>query len=87
MIICFFGIAKSQKDLKRIERVEEFKQMLIDMSFRYNLKRLRDPNCTSLKNAYEWFCDKYTFEELLESDRPLTLEEWYTQEEINEIRS
>lgn len=37
--------------------------------------------------AWEWFCDKYTYEEMLHSRRLLTLEEWYTEEELKRIMS
>lgn len=37
--------------------------------------------------AYDWFMDKYTYEQMLYSFKPLKIESWYTEEEIKRITS
>lgn len=41
--------------------------------------------CTG-KDAYIWFSDKWTFDRMLYSFKPLKLEYWFTEEEIREIK-
>ena len=87
LIVCFINLAIIDKRQKRIEEVSKFLHMLGDMAHDYNVRHIEQLTLDKVGEVYEWFADKYTFQQLLYSSRPLTLEEWYTEEELKRIRS
>lgn len=73
------------RDLMRNDKVYEFKGMIIKMAHDYNMRHITERG--KVKNAHDWFTDKHSYEALLRSWKPLTLETWYTEEELTKIRS
>ena len=70
--------------LVRNSKVYKFTLKLIDLACAYNIRHLQD---LYDDNAYEWFCDKYSYEKLLFSFKPLSLKYWFTEDEILKINS
>lgn len=70
--------------LKRNEEVHCFLMKLISMAHDYNVRRINEKDL-NYKCAYNWFCSKYNYEELLYSVKPLKLRYWFTEEELQEI--
>lgn len=56
------------------------------MTYDFCMRHIFDEEDNSIE-AWDWFCDKYTYEEMLHSRKPLTLEAWYTEEELKRIMS
>lgn len=72
----------------RMSRVSEFRIQILDMQFHYCQRRIEEGTITNdieLDNAYKMFIDKYSYFRMVFSFKPLKLEYWYTQEEINEL--
>lgn len=84
--VCFCLMWISNRQIKRIQEVYEFRQMIIELCGLYDLRHIRDKDFNET-SPYEWFLDKWTYDDLLYSKKPLTLEEWYTEEEIKKIKS
>lgn len=78
IIYCFYI-------LDRNNRVYNFKIMLANMAYSYNMRRLDDGISLTSEDAFKWFCDKYSYDKLLLSFKPLKLECWYTEKELEEI--
>lgn len=94
IILCFIGLTLSLLGIRKAHQlgirnneVAKFRYYLIDLSTEYIIKHLRDPNLTELKNPYIWLLGKYSYDEMLYSKKPLTLEAWFTESEIKEIKS
>ena len=87
LIIYFINLVILDKRQKRVEEVSKFFHMLGDMAYDYNMRHIEQLTLDKIGEVYKWFADKYTFRQLLYSSRPLTLEEWYTKEELEKIRS
>lgn len=85
IIICYIGIYKCDKLLQRNNEVAKFRNMLIDMAHGYNMRHIKELKLEDVHKVWDWFVDKWTYDELLHSSKPLTLEEWYTPEEIERI--
>lgn len=81
VIICIYKISKYNKLLKRNNEVYNFKIQLIDLATTYSLRNPKKDD------AFTWFFNKYTYDEMLYSKKPLTLEAWYTENEIKLIKS
>lgn len=73
--------------LKRNNEVYAFRQQLLHLASAYSIRRIREGIFTREDDALTWFLNKYTYEEMLNSNKPLTLEEWYTEEEIKRVKS
>lgn len=93
MIVCgivlgysITGIIKTKKLMNRNYEVYDFRMYLLELASMYNARRIKDTKLDVIHNACMWFVEKYTYEEMLYSDKPLTLEAWYTEKEINEIK-
>ena len=78
LLICGFWF------LHRNNRTYIFYCYIIDLSYRYNIRRINENNL-EYKDAFKWFVDKYTYDNILFSFKPLKLEYWYTKEELEEI--
>lgn len=78
----------------RNNRVLKLSLEIIDLCAEYNYRIVKsDPSkygydlskLDPKDNAFEWF-DKYSYHQMIFSFKPLKLEAWYTQEEINKIK-
>lgn len=87
IIICFIGMYKCDKAIKRNHEVAMFKGMLGSMAHDYNMRHIKELALEDVHKVWDWFANKWTYEEMLYSSKPLTLEEWYTPEEIERINS
>lgn len=87
IIICLIGMYKCDKAIRRNREVARFKYMLGDMAHSYNMRHIKEIGIEDVHKVWSWFADKWTYDELLHSSRPLTLEEWYTKEEIERINA
>lgn len=94
MVLCIVGLVismvetrRNRRILLRNEDVLPFRTRLLNLTTVYNLKRIKKGVFLHEDNALTWFFGKYTYEEMLYSKKPLTLEEWYTKEEIDRINS
>lgn len=87
LIVSMHGAAKCGKLPKRNEEVGPFRLLLLNLASEYNLRRLKEGKFLKSDDAYGWFLEKYTYDEMLYSKKPLTLEEWYTPEELLKIKS
>ena len=74
MVYCTIQSAKSLKKLKRNSNV---------FSYRINLIY----RCSPDVNLLEKIVHKYTYEEMLQSSKPLEDSYWFTPEEIEEINN
>lgn len=79
-------IAAYYKNDGRNHKVYIFKNKIAELTYAFCMRHLFDSKERSI-DAWDWFCNKYTYEEMLYSNKPLTLEEWYTEEEIKRIKS
>lgn len=62
----------------RVDYVYSFRNKLLDMSADYNRKVSND-------DAFKWFLNKWTFDQMVFSFRPLKLKYWFTKEELDKI--
>lgn len=83
-ILCVVDFLTPARLIRRGDEVLAFRKRLINMAYEYNVRRILEGNLNH-NDAFDWFADKWTVEDMLHSRRPLTLEEWYTEEEIREI--
>lgn len=65
--------------------------MLLELTSNHSQRIIRNPkSLEELQNAldvYDWFFGKYTYDQMLYSLKPLTLEAWYTKEEIKRVKN
>lgn len=78
MAVCAALLAASAWLLRRAWRVSDFRCELTRLGWRY---AARNPGSM----FGDWFAGKHSFHRMLFSRRPLTLREWYSAEEIDEI--
>lgn len=69
--------------LIRNHAVYSFQAQLISMAYDYEVRHL----CTPHNDAFNWFSDKHSYCDMLFSFKPLKLESWFTEEELEEIKS
>ena len=84
VIACLFGLLRCFYTYRRCDAVADFSHKLVDMAYDYNGRRIVEGEL-DYKDAYNWFEEKWTFEQMLYSTKPLKLEAWFTEEEIKEI--
>ena len=53
------------------------------MSYNYDMRNIH----TDSDSAFDWFADKHSYLRLLFSFKPLTLECWFTKDELRKINS
>lgn len=87
LCISFTGLRNAKRMMKRNDAVADFRLELLNMSAMYNVRHIKDPGFSVLDDACNWFFGKYTYEGMLYSEKPLTLEEWFTEEEIHKIKN
>nr|DAJ81343.1 MAG TPA: Sporulation protein YhaL [Caudoviricetes sp.] len=85
LFICIVGIIFSTYMAVRNFQVRSFRYILINMACDYEMRRLKEPGERTEENAFNWFLNKYSYEDMLFSCKPLRLEKWYTEEELTEI--
>lgn len=69
----------------RNREVAKFRLKLLDLTSEYFSRHTKDPDIMGTNNPYYWFLDKYTYNDMFRSKKPLVLEEWYTEDEITKI--
>lgn len=84
LIACLFGLFGCSYMYRRCDAVADFSHKLIDMAYDYNVRRIVEGEL-NYSDAYDWFYEKWTFEQMLYSIQPLKLEAWFTEEELKEI--
>lgn len=57
------------------------------MSHDYALRNYKTEGPDEVNKVWDWFACKWTYDEMLKSSKPLTLEAWYTPEEIERINA
>lgn len=90
VIISIILIVILIRDIKRDHRrkkVVEFRNLLTKLECSYNYRRLAEEKYSEVNKTHEWFTDKWTFNEMLYSSKPLKLLSWYTNEELKRINS
>lgn len=86
ILILFFVISVYM--LFRNNQTYEFAIKLSEMAFAYNVRHIKDRiNNSDNDDAFVWFSGKYSYERLLFSIKPLKLEYWFTEEELNKINN
>lgn len=83
-IFATLGLIRNLQQIKRINAVSAFRKKLVDMSHEYNLRRLQE-HSIDYRSAFDWFYGKWSYKEMISSNRSLTLESWFSSEEIKEI--
>lgn len=86
--LCIVGLIITHYLKIRNERVSKFRMYLVDLSYRYDERRIREAekrDDLKFESAYDWFCHKYSYDNMFFSAKPLELESWYTEEEIIKI--
>ena len=83
LALLVFGWIASFYILIRNQLVFRFFTKLINMSHEYELRHLLEHH----NDAFEWFCDKHSYNRMLFSLKPLKLKYWFSDEEIKEINS
>lgn len=69
----------------RNNKVYAFSLYISDLAYLYNLRRIEEyPK--KYEDAHIWFADKWTYEQMLFSLKPLRLDNWFTEEELEEIK-
>lgn len=87
LIICSVGLVQNSKEIKRNYEVAEFRGKLHDMSYDYAIRNYKTDGLNEVNKVWDWFSNKWTYDEMLKSSKPLTLEAWYTPEEIKKINA
>lgn len=89
LVLCSVALAATTYLGFRNFKVRNFCTSLIEMSYMYEMRRLRDlkefGTERQTRSAFDWFASKYSYEQFLYSLKPLKLEYWYTEEELKEI--
>lgn len=89
LCLCILSLFLSMYMTRRNRRVRDFCLSLVAMAYNYEIRRLREyaesGEERKEKNAFDWFVNKYSYEDYLYSFKPLKLESWFTEEEIKEI--
>lgn len=70
--------------LYRNKKTYNFRMEISEMCYDYNDRRIKERDL-NFKSAYEWFYEKYSYEKMLYSFKPLKLEVWFTEKELEEI--
>lgn len=68
----------------RNDRLVVFRICILHLCTTYDILHAIEPG--SEEDAFKWFEEKYTYNQMLFSFKPLKLEAWYTPEEISKIQ-
>ena len=87
--ICIVMIVYFNLKIQRSGQVLKFRNQCADLSGEYDKRRLREGKAITFtdESAFVWFYGKYTFQDFMKGWKPLTLETWYTKEEIERVQS
>ncbi len=80
MLSCVCGILFCTRQLRRNEEVGRFRQEIIDLLSATAQKRIKAGR-SDWEELYSYL-NKYSYDAMLNSFKPLKLESWYTEEEI-----
>ena len=90
-ILSLIGVARSYYEMNKCDKLLDrnlevfaFKNYLVDLSVKCDIYRAKN-NLIPEVWAIDYYPEKYTYDTLLYSDKPLTLENWFTQKEIDEL--
>ncbi len=83
-LLCGIALLINQYFLYRLDKVGQFRMELIDMASATTKKAIWS-GIDDYEKVYELY-DKYSFYDMLYSFKPLTLEAWYTEEEIKILK-
>lgn len=83
LVICGCVLIYSVWQLFRNHKVSKFRGQIIELCYEYEMRLM--PNPFFEPSPYTWFYDKYSYEDMMNSTKPLILEKWYSQEEINKL--
>lgn len=86
LIIFIISFALSIYFFYRNDETYKFRTYINQMCYDYNIRHL-SPLSNLKEDAYKWFYDKYSYEDMLFSFNPLKLKYWYTKEEIDKINN
>nr|DAH58157.1 MAG TPA: hypothetical protein [Bacteriophage sp.] len=90
LLICLAEIVFSFYKLKRNEQVHEFRLLILELTSQNCKRRIRSASNISefshSLDAYDWFANKYSYNDMYNSFKPLTLEAWYTEDELKRIK-
>ncbi len=84
--IAFSALVWNQYIIFRNEKVGQFRSRLLNMADNATWMAIRSGESEDdIKRAYGLY-DKYSYNDMLYSFKPLTLEAWYTEEEIKILK-
>lgn len=87
IIICLIGMYRYGKNLDRGKKVSKFRYRIGDMAHDYYFRHIEEIGFDNAHDVYDWFYNKWSENDMLNSTKPLILEEWYTKEELEKINS
>ncbi len=69
----------------RDRKISEFRSMIAELCDEYDNRHLQHDDFFLFRSAQDWFLNKYSYEEMFFSIKPLKLKYWYTKEELDKI--
>lgn len=82
IIVCCVNAIESYKLSIRNKKVAVFRNLILSKIYNYLYKNNKTITLGDINTILKQYIDKWTYEEMLYSDKPLTLENWYTSEEL-----
>lgn len=90
-VLSLLGLFGTSYMLGRNSEVASFRRMLLEMTSQHSQRTIKHAkSIEELETAldvYQWFFEKYTYSQMVHSFKPLTLEAWYTEEEIKRVKN
>lgn len=81
-----YGIHECNRALRRNNEVYTFRTLLLELTSNYARRHILEGDSSAME-VYDWFFDKYSHDDMMKSKKPLILEEWFTKEELEKIKS
>lgn len=69
----------------RGKKICDFRAMIARLCLEYDIRHLHHEDIYQFMYSEQWFLNKYNYEQMLFSIKPLKLEYWYTKEELDKI--
>lgn len=69
----------------RDKKICDFRAMIAGLCLEYDIRHLQHEDIYQFMYSEHWFLNKYNYEQMLFSIKPLKLEYWYTKEELDKI--
>ncbi len=85
IILCLPGIPILIRQLRRNRKTRDFMLAVLDMVCKASDRCIMEARFDDVEKLWR-IMDKHQYDEILYSFRPLTLEAWYTEEEIALLR-